>query len=280
MTTEFVLLLAIGFAAQLVDGTLGMAYGVLSNTALLALGMAPAHASALVHTAEVFTTGASAASHIYHRNVDWRLVRRLGISGVLGALLGVQLSVPDGNLHSAEIEATRANSPKTVSLDDTTRVCRRIPGCKRWRWVGPYGHLNAHRFRSRRSSHRWLGQYHGIRCSSCGCHDVLRGAGSLADRALVTARAGRGSGGAGRWMGGKACKGPADYDRRGGPHCDPIVLAAVARFPTKLKVRSWSTSVSRTLGKSKVARLMTLSTSAVSPSRTRVCSRRSRRASA
>jgi len=88
MTTEFVLLLAIGFAAQLVDGTLGMAYGVLSNTALLALGMAPAHASALVHTAEVFTTGASAASHIYHRNVDWHLVRRLGISGVLGALLG------------------------------------------------------------------------------------------------------------------------------------------------------------------------------------------------
>lgn len=88
MTTEFVLLLAIGFAAQLVDGTLGMAYGVLSNTALLALGMAPAHASALVHTAEVFTTGASAASHIYHRNVDWQLVRRLGISGVLGALLG------------------------------------------------------------------------------------------------------------------------------------------------------------------------------------------------
>ena len=55
---EFLLLLAIGFAAQLVDGTLGMAYGVLSNTALLALDMAPAQASALVHTAEVFTTGA------------------------------------------------------------------------------------------------------------------------------------------------------------------------------------------------------------------------------
>jgi uncharacterized protein len=88
MTTEFVLLLAIGFAAQLVDGTLGMAYGILSNTALLAFGMAPAQASALVHTAEVFTTGASAASHIYHRNVDWQLVRRLGISGVLGAVLG------------------------------------------------------------------------------------------------------------------------------------------------------------------------------------------------
>src|SRR5262249_6991741 len=48
MTTEFVLLLAIGFVAQLVDGTLGMAYGVMSNAALLTMGLPPAHASALV----------------------------------------------------------------------------------------------------------------------------------------------------------------------------------------------------------------------------------------
>src|SRR5262245_21007233 len=52
VTTEFVLLLAIGFVAQLVDGTLGMAYGVISNAALLTMGLPPAHASALVHTAE------------------------------------------------------------------------------------------------------------------------------------------------------------------------------------------------------------------------------------
>jgi uncharacterized membrane protein YfcA len=88
MTTEFFLLLAIGFLAQLVDGALGMAYGILTNSALLALGVAPAQASALIHTAEVFTTGASAASHIYHRNVDWRFVLRLGVPGVLGAILG------------------------------------------------------------------------------------------------------------------------------------------------------------------------------------------------
>jgi len=88
MTTEFILLFGIGFAAQLVDGALGMAYGVLSNAALLAIGLPPAQASALVHTAEIFTTGASAASHIYHRNVDWRLVARLGVTGVLGAILG------------------------------------------------------------------------------------------------------------------------------------------------------------------------------------------------
>jgi len=88
MTTEFFLLLVIGFFAQMIDGALGMAFGVISTSAMLAIGMPPAHASALVHTAEVFTTGASAASHIYHRNIDWRLVRKLGLAGVLGAVLG------------------------------------------------------------------------------------------------------------------------------------------------------------------------------------------------
>ena len=86
--TDWWLLFAVGFAAQLVDGTLGMAYGVTTNTALLLIGLPPAQASALVHTAEIFTTGASAASHIYYRNVDWRMVARLGVTGVLGAILG------------------------------------------------------------------------------------------------------------------------------------------------------------------------------------------------
>jgi uncharacterized membrane protein YfcA len=86
--SDFLMLLAIGFVAQLIDGALGMAYGVLSNAAMLAIGLPPAQASALVHTAEIFTTGASAASHVYHRNVDWRFVLRLGAGGVLGAILG------------------------------------------------------------------------------------------------------------------------------------------------------------------------------------------------
>ena len=86
--TDYVLIGLIGFAAQLVDGALGMAFGVISTTAMLSIGMAPAQASAIVHTAEIFTTGASASSHIFHRNVDWRLVVRLGIAGVLGAIAG------------------------------------------------------------------------------------------------------------------------------------------------------------------------------------------------
>src|SRR5262245_39813729 len=88
MTTDHLLLGAIGFLAQLVDGALGMAFGVLSNAALLTMGIPPAQASAIVHTAEVFTTAGSAASHIYHRNVDWRLVLRVGVAGVAGAVLG------------------------------------------------------------------------------------------------------------------------------------------------------------------------------------------------
>lgn len=88
MWETYLLLGAIGFAAQIIDGALGMAFGVLSNAALLVMGVPPAQASAIVHTAEVFTTAGSAASHLYHRNVDWRLVTRLGASGVAGAVLG------------------------------------------------------------------------------------------------------------------------------------------------------------------------------------------------
>jgi uncharacterized membrane protein YfcA len=91
MIGDYVVLGLIGFAAQLVDGALGMAFGVISTSAMLAMGLPPAHASAVVHTAEIFTTGASAASHIWHRNVDWRLVIRLGVAGVVGASLGAWL---------------------------------------------------------------------------------------------------------------------------------------------------------------------------------------------
>ena len=82
---------AVGFLAQLVDGALGMAYGVISTTVLLAIGVPPAAASAAVHTAEVATTGASGLSHIAHRNVDWRALALLGPAGVLGGVVGAFL---------------------------------------------------------------------------------------------------------------------------------------------------------------------------------------------
>src|SRR4051812_5898002 len=78
----------IGFAAQLVDGALGMAYGQISSTLLISLGVPPAAASAGVHTAETFTTAVSGISHVAHRNVDWRLFFRIAIPGVIGGVLG------------------------------------------------------------------------------------------------------------------------------------------------------------------------------------------------
>ena len=80
--------IAIGFAAQLVDGALGMAFGVISSTLLLSVGVPPAAASAGVHTVETFTTGVSGISHALHRNVDWRLFARLVVPGVIGGALG------------------------------------------------------------------------------------------------------------------------------------------------------------------------------------------------
>lgn len=78
----------IGFAAQLVDGALGMAFGQISSTILISLGVPPAAASAGVHTAETFTTAVSAVSHVAHRNVDWKLFFRLAIPGVIAGVLG------------------------------------------------------------------------------------------------------------------------------------------------------------------------------------------------
>lgn len=79
---------AVGFAAQVVDGALGMAFGVISNTLLLWIGVPPAAASAGVHTVETFTTAISGISHTIQRNVDWRLFLRLMIPGVIGGVLG------------------------------------------------------------------------------------------------------------------------------------------------------------------------------------------------
>lgn len=78
----------IGFAAQMIDGALGMAFGMISSTLLITLGVPPAAASAGVHTAETFTTAVSGISHVAHRNVDWRLFFRIVIPGVLAGVTG------------------------------------------------------------------------------------------------------------------------------------------------------------------------------------------------
>ncbi|MDM7488980.1 sulfite exporter TauE/SafE family protein [Rhodococcus indonesiensis] len=78
----------VGIGAQLVDGALGMAFGVTATTLLIFSGIGPAHASAAVHLAEVGTTLVSGASHWRFRNVDWGVVAKLGVPGAFGAFLG------------------------------------------------------------------------------------------------------------------------------------------------------------------------------------------------
>ena len=89
--------IAIGFTAQLVDGALGMAFGVIASTLMVtALGVPPQRASASVHLVEVFTTAASGISHAVQGNVDWRLFARLVVPGMIGGVAGAYVLVVSG----------------------------------------------------------------------------------------------------------------------------------------------------------------------------------------
>ena len=87
----FLICVLCGFLAQLIDGTLGMAYGVSSSTLLRAMGQSSAMASFCTHTAEIFTTLASGVSHFTMKNIDRSLLIRLIVPGVIGGVTGAYL---------------------------------------------------------------------------------------------------------------------------------------------------------------------------------------------
>jgi uncharacterized membrane protein YfcA len=91
MVEEFGIYVLAGLVAQLIDGALGMAYGITATSLLLTAGVPPAVASATVHTAECVTTGVSAVSHHAFGNVSRDLFRRLLLPGVVGAAIGATL---------------------------------------------------------------------------------------------------------------------------------------------------------------------------------------------
>lgn|SRR5690606_28187758 len=91
LTELFWWFVLVGLCAQLVDGALGMAFGMVASSVLLSMGLPPATVSGAVHTAEVFTTGASGASHLAMGNVDRRLFLRLAIPGAIGGIFGATL---------------------------------------------------------------------------------------------------------------------------------------------------------------------------------------------
>lgn len=106
MIEAILLYTIVGFLAQIIDGALGMAYGVSSNSFLLSVGVSPAIASASVHVAETFTTAVSGVSHWKLGNVDKELFKKLIIPGVLGAMVGAYiLSNIDGNIIKPYIAA-------------------------------------------------------------------------------------------------------------------------------------------------------------------------------
>jgi len=128
---NFLFFVLAGFVAQLIDGALGMAYGVSCTTLLLNLGIPPVLASASVHTAEVFTTGVSGLSHLFLKNVNLKLFFKLAIPGVIGAVIGAYLlsKIFDGNIIKPYISAyllvigifILIKSFKTIELKDKTK---------------------------------------------------------------------------------------------------------------------------------------------------------------
>jgi len=131
--------IAVGFAAQLVDGALGMAFGVISSTLLVGvLGVPPALASQRVHVVECFTTGVSGISHLLHRNIDGSLFLRLVIPGVIGGFAGAYLL---SNLDGAVVKPFVLLYLTLIGLYLLVRGLMYPPKLKEAKFVAPLGLL-------------------------------------------------------------------------------------------------------------------------------------------
>ena len=138
MLGDFVLFVAVGFAAQLVDGAIGMAYGLSATTVMLSFGIPPATASASVHAAEVFTTGISGFSHWRFGNVDWAFVSQAGAAGH-GRRRDRRLSADhDPGRHDRAVHERL--SPGDGRLDPAGRRSAQRPTVSEPpRWIAPLG---------------------------------------------------------------------------------------------------------------------------------------------
>ncbi|GGL95880.1 MULTISPECIES: sulfite exporter TauE/SafE family protein [Micromonospora] len=138
---KLLVLTLVGLAAQLVDGALGMGYGLTSTTLLLVAGVAPAAASASVHLAEIGTTLASGVAHWRFGNVDWRVVGRIAVPGAVGAFAGATVL----SWLSTETAAPwMAAILFTLGVYLLVRFARRLPATRtvgrlRSRFLGPLG---------------------------------------------------------------------------------------------------------------------------------------------
>jgi len=135
--TTFLIFIGVGFIAQMIDGALGMAYGVSSNTFLLSVGVPPAVASACVHIAEVVTTGISGITHWKLGNVDKETFKKLIIPGVLGGIAGAYLlTAIDGNIIKPYVSIYLIIMGFVIlwkALSSITKEGKPIP------WIAPLG---------------------------------------------------------------------------------------------------------------------------------------------
>lgn len=128
--------IAVGFVAQLIDGALGMAFGVISNTLLISLGVPPAAASASVHIIKNFTGAVSGISHVVHRNVDWKLFWRLLIPGIVGGVIGAYLlTAVDAAIAKPVVLIYLA----AIGIYLLARAVRSVPAERKPRIVEPLG---------------------------------------------------------------------------------------------------------------------------------------------
>lgn len=139
---QFPVMLAAGFVAQLVDGALGMGYGVTSAAILLSAGISPAAISGSIHTAEMFASGASGYSHYKFRNVNKKMVKAMLIPGVLGAIAGAILLTYLGSTHVRYIRPVLAVYTLLLGVRIIYNAWRRHKGdgrFKRYGWLALAG---------------------------------------------------------------------------------------------------------------------------------------------
>jgi len=133
---DLILFIGAGFVAQLIDGALGMAFGVISTTILISLGVPPAAASAGVHTVETATTAVSAISHVAHRNVQWKLFLRLAVPGIIGGIIGAYVL---SNIHAETVKPVILAYLAGIGIFLVWRGTGHPPHVKPARMVEPLG---------------------------------------------------------------------------------------------------------------------------------------------
>jgi uncharacterized membrane protein YfcA len=139
---QFPVMLAAGFVAQLVDGALGMGYGVTSAAILLSAGISPAAISGSIHTTEMFASGASGYSHYKFGNVNKKMVRAMLIPGVIGAIGGAVLLTYLGSTHIRYIRPVLACYTLLLGVRIIWNAWRKAQGngrFKRYGWLALAG---------------------------------------------------------------------------------------------------------------------------------------------